>query len=776
MTPTNFIAKIAYDAVGNPLTLTDARTNSLTNTWSVTRQLLTTTLPTTSLGSPVITNGYDIRDWQTNVADPLHNATLFVHDLSGRLILQTDPLLRTSRYIYDGDGRGLSAANAANETNTQTWNARGQLLSQTDGAGHSCLYSNDAFGNQIALTNRNSNLWQFKFDAANRLVSTVTPQGRSNLVVFNHQGLPAMLTDQAGQQTTNSFDARGRLVTRGDRVAITTNSYDANNNLLWVMENGQSNVWTYNANNRVATYQDVNGYLLKYGYDPNGNITSLTYGTNHTVTYAYDTLNRLTNVTDWAGRTTTLTYDLDSRLTSLTRPNGTHRTISYDAAGQLTNIWEQMANNLPIARFRFNWTNNGDMAWEFAAPLPHTNTPPLRSMTYDSDNRLATFNSQNVYCDSNGNLTNAPLVTNSFATYAYDARNRLLNAGGVTNFYDAINNRIAQTSGTNGTILVVNPNATLPQVLMRIKNGITNYYIYGAGLMYQVTETATASNTLTYHYDYRGSTIALSGDNGVPTDRVEYSLYGLTTYRAGTNDTPFLFNGQYGVQTDTNGLLYMRSRYYNPYLCRFINPDPSGFAGGLNLYAYAKGNPVSYADPFGLGALGESALTDPYFDAPTALQTQIQNGLTTFANVVTLGIANDVGILATGHDIYGSFASPDEQQTAGVNLAVLFIPLIGVEEGAASDVATQIGEDVTEDVADQPSQVLYHYTNEQGLNGITDSQQLNPSLQSVNPNDVRYGNGQYLSDIVPGTMSPAQLSRAFIGNPFQGRIFEVFRG
>ena len=69
--------------------------------------------------------------------------------------------------------------------------------------------------------------------------------------------------------------------------------------------------------------------------------------------------------------------------------------------------------------------------------------------------------------------------------------------------------------------------------------------------------------------------------------------------RGGTNDTPFLYNGRYGVMTDPNGLLYMRARYYNPYLCRFINPDPAGFAGGLNFYAYANGNPVSYLDPFG---------------------------------------------------------------------------------------------------------------------------------------------------------------------------------
>jgi RHS repeat-associated protein len=210
----------------------------------------------------------------------------------------------------------------------------------------------------------------------------------------------------------------------------------------------------------------------------------------------------------------------------------------------------------------------------------------------------------NVTVDLNGNLTYGPLTNDNFSACTFDVRNRLLNAGGVTNVYDAMNNRIGQTYGTNSIVYIVNPNAKLPQVLERIKNGVTTYYIYGAGLLYQITETATATNTLTYHYDYRGSTIALSGDNGLVTDRMEYSLYATLTYRVGTNDTPFLFNGRYGVMTDPNSLLYMCSRYYNPYICRFLNPDPSGFAGGLNLYAFANGNPVSYLDPFGLGAVG----------------------------------------------------------------------------------------------------------------------------------------------------------------------------
>ena len=66
---------------------------------------------------------------------------------------------------------------------------------------------------------------------------------------------------------------------------------------------------------------------------------------------------------------------------------------------------------------------------------------------------------------------------------------------------------------------------------------------------------------------------------------------------------------------------------------------------------------------------------------------------------------------------------------------------------------------------------LYHYTNQKGLEGILSSQKLLASLAANNPADVRFGNGQYLSDLEPGTKTPAQLSRALLGQPFQGRRF-----
>lgn len=55
----------------------------------------------------------------------------------------------------------------------------------------------------------------------------------------------------------------------------------------------------------------------------------------------------------------------------------------------------------------------------------------------------------------------------------------------------------------------------------------------------------------------------------------------------------------HGADAD-NGPLYMRQRWYDPTLQRFISRDPIGLRGGANLYAYADGNPSTWNDPDGL--------------------------------------------------------------------------------------------------------------------------------------------------------------------------------
>jgi RHS repeat-associated protein len=55
-----------------------------------------------------------------------------------------------------------------------------------------------------------------------------------------------------------------------------------------------------------------------------------------------------------------------------------------------------------------------------------------------------------------------------------------------------------------------------------------------------------------------------------------------------------------GSPAEPSGLYYYRARTYSPTLGRFLQPDPIGYAGGTNLYAYVHNDPLNRTDPFGL--------------------------------------------------------------------------------------------------------------------------------------------------------------------------------
>src|ERR1017187_3370869 len=51
---------------------------------------------------------------------------------------------------------------------------------------------------------------------------------------------------------------------------------------------------------------------------------------------------------------------------------------------------------------------------------------------------------------------------------------------------------------------------------------------------------------------------------------------------------------------EETGLYYMRNRYLNPALGKFIQKDPAGYGAGPNLYAYCNCDPINHSDPSGL--------------------------------------------------------------------------------------------------------------------------------------------------------------------------------
>lgn len=102
------------------------------------------------------------------------------------------------------------------------------------------------------------------------------------------------------------------------------------------------------------------------------------------------------------------------------------------------------------------------------------------------------------------------------------------------------------------------------------------------------------------HYfltDALGSSIALTDGQGAVRQRYHYTPYGQTS-SSGVEDyaNPYQYTGR---ERDASGLYFYRARYYSPQMARFLSEDPSGFAGGLNLYGYVHQDPLSLVDPDG---------------------------------------------------------------------------------------------------------------------------------------------------------------------------------
>ena len=82
------------------------------------------------------------------------------------------------------------------------------------------------------------------------------------------------------------------------------------------------------------------------------------------------------------------------------------------------------------------------------------------------------------------------------------------------------------------------------------------------------------------------------------TSTTTYDSFGNTLNQSGTPKGNLGFQSKY--KDPESGLYYYYHRYYNPHNGRFLNEDPIGLNGGLNLYGFVHNDPINYLDPFGL--------------------------------------------------------------------------------------------------------------------------------------------------------------------------------
>lgn len=206
--------------------------------------------------------------------------------------------------------------------------------------------------------------------------------------------------------------------------------------------------------------------------------------------------------------------------------------------------------------------------------------------------RVAWTGSETFTYDNEGQL-----ATGHGAGYAFDYEHRLIGVGSVAQYrYDGIGNRLEATRNNVTTRYVYDLHGNLIAEADGA-NTITRYYIHGLGLLAMVTP---AGATYCYHFNQIGSTVALTDMTPEMVNQYAYTPFGAIANQTETIAQPFTFVGQMGVMTEPNGFYYMRARYYDPAVRRFISEDPIGFDGGdLNLNAYAGNNPAVNTDPSG---------------------------------------------------------------------------------------------------------------------------------------------------------------------------------
>jgi len=215
---------------------------------------------------------------------------------------------------------------------------------------------------------------------------------------------------------------------------------------------------------------------------------------------------------------------------------------------------------------------------------------------------------------ANGNLSNTVAGVLGDWTYTYDAQNRLIRATGgpssvVAEFYYDARNRCVKRVINGVTTYLIYDGWSLLEERNLAGNLLARYY-HGPvidELLCRVTET----NTVYYHHDGLGSTIALTDSTGSVVESYTYDVYGQpfilsTTYHllptsAVTNR--FLFTGREYLAD--LALYDYRHRFYSPSLGRFLQTDPLRFdAEDVNLYRYVGDNPILYSDYEGLQSPG----------------------------------------------------------------------------------------------------------------------------------------------------------------------------
>jgi RHS repeat-associated protein len=564
---------------------------------------------------------------QTELRDELGGRTIAARDGFGHITRLTPPLGSTfaENFVYDAEHNLLRQTNPLGQASLFAYDDANRLERATDPLGHLVRREYDDEGNLTRITDERGGQISFTYDDNNRLLTETYPVIGALATTRDQLGRVATTTNRRGDTVTYAYDSRGRRTGKtvtGTGGGAYSYTYDDNGNMLTHSIGGTTTTYTYDAMNRVATITYPDGHAVAFAYDDAGNIATITYPGGMVVAYQYDDFNRLavpaafhngagteisspekpTQATrvQWSGLIHDCTYDKAGNLTQEARANGSTTAYAYDASQRLTGIVHaNPAGALPSLTYTLDRAGRTIGVANTRPMLPAI--PVAATAAYNAGNQTTAFGGVAYTHDADGNLTG---TGDGRLAATYDPQNRPLTVtrGGetLTCAYDANGERLSRGDGTANRIFHYDHRGRL-LFETDAGNTVTVCYIY---LGRKPIAMGTADDGFRhFHYDRTGNTVALTDDDGALVVAYAHLPYGGTTASADGIHNPFTFHGAWGVMDEGGGLYFMKNRWYDATTGRFLQRDPIGHQGGLNLYRFANGNPVDYSDPEGTNPL-----------------------------------------------------------------------------------------------------------------------------------------------------------------------------
>jgi RHS repeat-associated protein len=317
------------------------------------------------------------------------------------------------------------------------------------------------------------------------------------------------------------------------------------------------------------------------------------------------------------------------------------RSTSFDDAGRP----QMRATGTSLATNDFTWsaTYNPDstIASESIDDVGNANGW-TNEYTYDAAGRLVselagkTDTTYNYTLDAAGNRTATEVVPPSGAgssTTAQYSGSRLLQVGATSLGYNAWNevstdhhgNAYARSADGRVTLIA---NGTAATGFWRNARGapvaalepgpVTRRTTWGLSAEGLPLEVAQGNGDVLTYITVEGQHIATALNGSVTTvdvdTRTSLLRFGTSALGAATafgenataptgSDERYLYAGLERVPT-ASAIMLARHRTYDPTIGRFLEPDPIGSAGGLEVYQYAHGDPVNFVDPLGHAEIG----------------------------------------------------------------------------------------------------------------------------------------------------------------------------